>query len=239
MAKYSFKKSTLFQNVFTHSEIEIPIRGELYSVERLEQFAATLAADHATVDQPKRYQKLRSRLEENGQLLVAAYHSLTSAISNEHAISPAAEWLVDNFHVVEEQLREIHEDLPAEYYRELPKLVQGEFAGYPRVYAVAMSIIAHTDSRLEVEMLERFLRAYQAITPLTIGELWAIAITLRFALVENLRRLAWRIVVSRDEREEADTLVDELLELANKQPVEVVPFIVKRLGKRKKCKRKK
>ena len=72
MAKYSFKKSTLFQNVFTHSEIEKPIRGELYSVERLEQFAATLAADHATVDQPKRYQKLRSRLEENGQLLVAA-----------------------------------------------------------------------------------------------------------------------------------------------------------------------
>lgn len=214
--------------------MELPIRGELYSVERLEQFAATLAIDHGTVDQPKRFQKLRPRLEDNGKVLVAAYNSLTNAIHDERAISPAAEWLVDNFHIVEEQLHEIHEDLPAEYYRELPKLVQGEFAGYPRVYAAAMSIIAHTDSRLEVETLERFFRAYQAITPLTIGELWAIAITLRFALVENLRRLAWRIVVSRDEREEADTLVDELLELANKQPVEVLPLMVKRLGKRKK-----
>jgi len=131
-------------------------------------------------------------------------------------------------------LREIHEDLPTGYYRELPKLVNGRFDGFPRVYAIAMAIIEHTDSRLEIESLERFLRAYQSITPLTIGELWAIAITLRFALVENLRRLAWRIVVSREEREEADILADELLDLANRQPTEVLPFTVKRLGSRKK-----
>lgn len=233
MAKYSFTKSGLFQNVFNGSEIETPIRRELYSVERLEQFAATLAAEHGAVHQPKRFQKLRSRLEDNSKVLIAAYDSLTTAIRDERAVSPAAEWLVDNFHIVEEQLREIYDDLPPEYYRELPKLVKTEFAGYPRVYAVAMSIIAHTDNRLEVETLERFLRAYQAITPLTIGEIWAIAITLRFALVENLRRLTWRILVSRDEREEADTLVDELLELASKHPVEVLPLMVKRLGKRK------
>jgi len=234
MAKHYFKKSGLFQNVFIHSEIELPIRSELYSVERLEQFATTLAVDHRAVDQPKRFQKLRPRLEDNGKVLVAAYNSLTKAIRNDRAVSAAAEWLVDNFHIVEEQLREIQEDLPAGYYRELPKLVEGEFAGFPRVYAVAMSIIAHTDSRLEVETLERFLRAYQTVTALTIGELWAIAITLRFALVENLRRLAWRIIVSREEREEADVLMNALLDLATKQPAEVLPFFVKRLGKRKK-----
>ena len=233
MAKFSFTKSGLFQNAFSHSTNDLPIRGELYSVERLEQFAATLAAEHGAVDQPKRFLKLSPRLADNGEVLVAAYYSLTNAIRDELAVSPAAEWLVDNFHIVEEQLREIHEDLPAGYYRELPKLTKGEFAGYPRIYAIAMAIIAHTDSRLEVESLERFLRAYQAVTPLTIGELWAVAITLRFALVENLRRLAWRIVVSREEREEADNLADELLELANKRPSEVMPFTVKRLGQRK------
>ena len=92
----------------------------------------------------------------------------------------------------------------------------------------------HTDSRLEVETLERFLRAYQAITPLTIGELWAIAITLRLLCWWKIcSRLAWRIVKSREEREEAETLSNELLELAGKQPAEVLPFFVKRLGKHK------
>jgi len=232
MAKSPFTKSGIFKSTFSHSESEQPIRGELYSVERLEQFAGTLADEHGEVDLPKRFQKLRPRLEDNGEVLIDAYYSLTSAIRDERAVSPAAEWLVDNFHIVEEQLREIQEDLPAGYYRELPKLINGEFGGYPRIYAVAMSIIAHTDSRLEVEALERFLRAYQAVTPLTIGELWAIAITLRIALVENLRRFAWRIVLSREEREEAERLSDELLELANKKPQDVLPFIVKHLDKR-------
>lgn len=233
MAKLSFARSSSFQKIFRRIEADTPIRGELYSVERLEQFAGILASDHLAVNNPKRFQKLRPRLEDNEAVLIAAYYSLTNTIRDERTVPPAAEWLVDNFHIVEEQLREIHEDLPAGYYRELPKLKQVEFAGYPRIYAVAMAIIEHTDSRLEVETLERFLRAYQAITPLTIGELWAFAITLRFALVENLRRLAWRIVISRQEREEAETLSDELLELASRQPGEVLPFIVKRLGKRK------
>lgn len=229
----SFSKSDLFKDLFSNIKNFDPIRGELYSVERLEQFAAVLADEHKTVTYPKRFKKLRSRLEDNQEFLVAAYKSLTAAIHDDRSVSQAAEWLVDNFHIVEDQLREIQEDLPASYYRELPKLSQGEFAGFPRVYAVAMSIIAHTDSRLEVDTLTRFLRAYQVVTPLTIGELWAIAITLRFALVENLRRLAQLIVVALEEREEADSLADELFDLANNLPSEVLPFTARQLGKRK------
>ncbi|MDI1242434.1 MAG: hypothetical protein PSX80_10980, partial [bacterium] len=158
MAKLSFPKSDLFKNIFGQGENYDPIRGELYSVEKLEQLAVMLAAEHQSVDYPKRFQKLRPRLDRNRGVLVAAYNSLTNAIRDDRSVSQAAEWLVDNFHIVEEQLREIHEDLPAGYYRELPKLTQGEFAGFPRVYAVAMSIIAHTDSRLEADTLARFLR---------------------------------------------------------------------------------
>ncbi len=234
MGKLSKLKFGKIQNALVNNEEDAPIRAELYSVERLEQFAKTLAAEQIEVAQPKRFRKLLPRLEDNGRVLVNAYRSLADAIRNESTISPAAEWLIDNFHIVEEQLREIQEDLPQGYYRELPKLAQGDFAGYPRIYAVGLMLIAHTDSRLEVETLERFLRAYQLITPLTIGELWAVAITLRLALVENLRRLASRIVTSRKEREEADALADQLIELAARQPDELLPFMVKRLGKRKK-----
>ncbi len=105
-------------------------------------------------------------------------------------ITPAAEWLVDNFHIVDEQLREIRDDLPADYYRELPKLAEGHLQGYPRVVGLAWAYVAHTDSRFDAESLHRFVDAYQRVEPLTIGELWAIAISLRIVLVENLRRLA-------------------------------------------------
>ena len=233
MVKLPFATLRRSPSSFGHADNDKPIRGELCSAERLEQIAASLAAEHKTVDQPKRFKLISPRLRDNGEVLLAAYYSLTNAIREENSVSPAAEWLVDNFHIIEEQLREIREDLPSGYYRELPKLTKGEFAGYPRIYAVAMSIIAHTDSRLDVEALERFLRSYQAVTPLTIGELWAIAITLRIVLVENLRRFAWRIVQSREQREEAEKLSDELIEIAGKKPDAVLQFMDQRLEKRK------
>ena len=109
------------------------------------------------------------------------------------AITPAAEWLVDNYYLVEREIREIRAALPSGYYRQLPKLLAGPFEGYPRVLGVAWAFIAHTDSHFDADMLCRFVRAYQEVQPLTIGELWAVAITLRIVLVENLRRMAERV----------------------------------------------
>jgi cyclic beta-1,2-glucan synthetase len=212
---------------------EQPLRAEIFSVERLEQYAQTLAAEHKTVTKKGRAQLL-PRLEDNGRKLVAAYRTLVESIRKGRAISPAAEWLVDNFHIVEEQLREIREDLPKSYYHELPKLAGGELKDYPRIYAVALALIAHTDCRLDTTTLRRFIAAYQTVAPLSIGELWAVAITLRLALVENLRRLSVQIVRAREEREQADRLADKLLELASRQPAALVPLVAERFGKREK-----
>ncbi|MDQ3586014.1 MAG: hypothetical protein M3407_09610 [Acidobacteriota bacterium] len=228
----------LFTNLFSRfrraprAHNEMPIREELYSAERLEQSAAALAAEHRVLPGERRGKKLFPRLEENGRLLISAYRSLADAIREERAISPAAEWLVDNFHIVEEQLREIREDLPRKFYYELPKLAEGELAGYPRIYALALALIAHTDSRLETETLRRFVIAYQQVAPLTIGELWAVAIVLRVALVENLRRLAMRVIAARAARDEADALADRLLTQAARQQENVTALLDGRLGKR-------
>ena len=167
-----------------------PIRSELFSAERLEQHAETLAAAQRVTDRPEVGLGMRSRLNDNARVLVAAYHSLADETRGDRPISPAAEWLLDNFHIVEEQIREIKEDLPPSYYRELPKLADGHLKGYPRVFGVAWAFVAHTDSRFDSHVLTRFVNAYQRVQPLNIGELWAIAITLRITLVENLRRIA-------------------------------------------------
>ena len=210
---------------------EKPFHAEFYSVERLEQYAQTLAAEHKTVTQKGRAELL-PRLRDNGRVLEGAYRALVEALREGRAISPAAEWLVDNYHIVEEQLREIRHDLPKSYYQELPKLAEGELRGYPRIYAVALELITHTDSRLDTNTLRRFIAAYQTVAPLSIGELWAVAITLRLALVENLRRLAISIARARAEREEADKLADKLLELAARQPAAINTIVSERLDKR-------
>src|SRR5580704_17670355 len=196
---------------FTSAPVEEPIRAELFSVERLEQHAESLAAAQTVETGLTRGKPLVSRVAENGRLLLEYYQQLTLAIQHDHIITPAAEWLVDNFYIVDEQLREIREDLPRGFYRKLPKLASGHLQGYPRVFGVAWAFVAHTDSRFDPEVLRRFVTAYERVQPLTIGELWAVAITLRIVLVENLRRISERIVRSRTARLEADELADRLL----------------------------
>jgi len=192
-------------------ELEEPIRAELFGIERLEQHAESLAAAQIITGDLRRGRLLTPRVLENGRVLVESYRTIARAIREEKTITPAAEWLVDNFHIVDEQLREIIDDLPPGYYRQLPKLASGHLQNYPRVYGVAWAFVAHTDSRFDPDMLRRFVMAYQRVQPLTIGELWAVAISLRIVLVENLRRLAERIVHSRVARLEADELADSLL----------------------------
>ena len=193
------------------AENEEPILGELFSVDRLEQHAESLAAAQVISTGAGAGKPLIPRVAENGRLLLEYYRATARAIQREQAITPAAQWLVDNFYIVEEQLREIRDHLPVSFYRKLPKLASGHLEGYPRVYGVAWAFVAHTDSHFDPEVLRRFVTAYQRVQPLTIGELWAVAITLRVVLIENLRRLSARMVLSRDARDEADLLADRLL----------------------------
>lgn len=196
----------------TEAELnEQVIRGEIFSAERLERYALYLAAELKVTPAPRERRTLLPRLEQNSARLADAYRLLTMAVRERRAIPPAGEWLIDNYHVIEDQIREIREDLPEEYYRELPKLASGALAGYPRVYAIALTLVAHLDSFLDVQAIERFVRAFQTVAPLSIGELWAIAISLRIALVENLRRLSVHVVHIYETKRTADDIAERML----------------------------
>ncbi len=197
----------------THSpwDTDNLIREEVFGIERLEEHATSLAQAQAITVKPPARRSLNARLSDNEKVLLAAYRTIGAAAALDHAITPAAEWLIDNYHLVDEQIRQIHDDLPPQFYRQLPKLAGGPLIGYPRVFGIAWACVAHSDSRCDSEMLRRFVRAYQRIQPLTIGELWAISITIRIVLVENLRRAAARILNGRIARVEADRIADRLL----------------------------
>jgi cyclic beta-1,2-glucan synthetase len=196
-------------NAFGSSEG--PIRAELFSVERLEQHAESLATAQRVTHKASAGRRLTPRLHENTKVLIAAHRAIVEGVRAHQPITPAAEWLLDNFHVVDEQIREIKDDLPPGFYRILPKLANGTLAGYPRVFGIAWALIAHTDSAFDVLKLTRLVVAYQRVQSLTIGELWAIAITLRITLVENLRRLAENIVRRLNARRIADEVANRIL----------------------------
>ncbi len=188
-----------------------PIRAALFGIERLEHHARSLAVAQPVVGGPaRRVFGIRRRLRDNAAVLSAAYAATAEAVATGHSITPAAEWLLENFHLVEQQVRQIRDDLPPAYYRQLPKLADGPLAGYPRVVGLAWAYIAHTDSLVSRATLVRFVAAYQEVQPLTIGELWAVAISLRILLVENMRRLAVEVSEGQALRREADALVDLL-----------------------------
>ena len=189
---------------------ENAIREEVFSQERLEQHGESLARAQGVTDRPRRVLNLHRRLADNGNELLSAHKVIASAISDGHSVTPGAEWLVNNSHVVEEQIRDVRKNLPPAFYEQLPKLASGPLAGYPRILGVAWAFVAHTDSRFDQELLQVFLSAYQRVDPLKIGELWALPMTLRLVLVENLRRAAKRIVTSRDQRKAADELADTI-----------------------------
>jgi cyclic beta-1,2-glucan synthetase len=187
-----------------------PIRAELLSVERLERLAQELAR-HGVAARGRPSPALLARVRDNGRVLLRCYRTLAAVIHEERTTTPAAEWLVDNFHIVEDALNEIRADLPPGFYRLLPSLAEGPFHDAPRVMELAWAFVAHTDSRYDAATLKRFVLSFQRVEPLLMGELWALPIALRLTLSENLRRLAERIVTRRGARLEADRLADTLL----------------------------
>ncbi len=152
---------TFIRRVFRRAQPEYPwdnrepVREELFSVERIEEHARSLAMAQPVAPRSPRGHPLAGRLADNATALLDAYRRIAKAIDEGRPITPAAEWLIDNYHLVEKQIREIRADLPPGYYRQLPKLVDGPFAGYPRVFGVAWAFVAHADSRFDVDMLCR------------------------------------------------------------------------------------
>ena len=145
-----------------------------------------------------------------------------SAVNPSRRITPAAEWLLDNFYLIEEQIQMARRHLPRGYSRELPRLLNGPSAGLPRVYDIVLELISHVDAQIDAEPLSAFIAAYQTVGSLKLGELWAIPIMLRLGLIENLQRVTTRLTIAREDRDLADLWVDRLQEMAEKNPSHLV-----------------
>jgi len=205
----------------TQTTEEAPLRAALYSADQMAQHGKALAAAHRLATGPVA-DRLLGRLADNENTLVEVCRRQTSVATEKRRITPAGEWLLDNFYLIEEQIRTTRRHLPKGYSRELPRLASGPSAGHPRVYDIALETVAHGDGRVDPETLNRFVAAYQTVTDLRLGELWAIPIMLRLAVIENLRRVGANIAAGWEERNLAELWADRMIEAAENDPKNLI-----------------
>jgi len=189
-----------------------PIRGDLLGADHLAARAREIARRQQFVagKNPLRSARLLARLAQTRDILATARDRLIVAASMEEEGDAAGDWFLDNYHVVHEQLQAVRNSLPSGFYRELPELTAGPLTGYPRVYEMAISLISHTEAELTPDSVDLYVEAFQSVTPLSIGELWAVPAMLRLGLIESVRRMTLRTVMRLDERARAVSAADRI-----------------------------
>ncbi|MEP6711700.1 MAG: glucoamylase family protein [Ferruginibacter sp.] len=225
----AFKKNIIDPFLTDSSSIKYPnerppLRAELFTEQQLEEHAKLLAKRHTLLTKDPS-EGLLKRLAENENILLEVYTVLTDTIKKNIRIVPAAEWLLDNFYLIEEQIYTAKKHLPKGYSKGLPQLLKGVSAGLPRVYDIAVEIISHSDGHIDQRTLYNFINAYQTVNYLKIGELWAIPIMLRLALIENLRRLSIQISVDISNKSLSDYWAELMIEATEKDPKNLVLVI--------------
>ncbi len=203
---------------------EEPFRSELYSSDQLERHGKVVAQSHK-LQKALPVDKLLKRLEDNERTLLEVRNLLVESIRSGKTITPGAEWLLDNFYLIEEQVVIARKHLPKGYSEALPYLAEGNSAGMPRVYDIVLEIISHSDGRVDVGSLTGFVASYQAHNILTLGELWAIPIMLRLAVIENLRRVSHKIALDMIDHNLADHWADKMIDTVKESPGNLILVI--------------
>ncbi len=207
-------------------------RREAVSSQRLEEKAIRLAHSFSTGEwTTRRGETLLHRLRESERILQWTNASLTMAAEAHHAFALSGEWLLDNAYLIQGQINEIRRGLPAAFYEQLPVVASGPQSGLPRVYRIATEIVADCDGVVDAETIRTYLVAFQSVSPLNIGELWAVPLMLRLRLVESLRTLAIQVEQLQRESEEADFWANRLITGARRSPerlVELMAELVRR-----------
>lgn len=190
----------------------VDVRGTILAEEELQKHAIEIARNHPVAKSSKSLQWLVRRLNDNYSFIAGVYKALNTDTRESFPTAPAAEWLLDNFYIIEEQYKLIRRSLSRGRYSKLPVLKEGYLKGYPRVYAIALEIVAHSGGSIDDRIITAFIQAYQSQTLLSMAELWAVPLMLRISLMESIRNVCGKIHASRIEWHKAEELVSKILE---------------------------
>lgn len=198
-----------------------------FNIKYLKESALNLSELHASTDSPAEIRPIKPILENSKQVLNDAYRVLSSLAKKNRDLSPAAEWLIDNFYIIQEQIVQLEIDFPREFQKELPVLKGGAHDGFPRVYELVMNFLTHTDNLVDDEILKHYVTSYQENVTLTQGEIWAIPVMIRLILVQKLAEKANRILGRKRTWRDVYDLIVNLDEEDIREPGQLIAIISK------------
>ncbi|MGE4282671.1 MAG: glucoamylase family protein [Clostridia bacterium] len=220
----------LIYKIFFKKREEIgDIQDALLNPEELVKHAIEIAGNHDIAGYAASLTWMIPRMNDNFSLITTIYKRLNEDVKGKKAAAPASEWLLDNYYIIEQQIKEIRQNLNKRYYSQLPALKDGSLKGYPRIYAVAHELAAHTDGRFDEKILISFIEAYQSQKRLSSAELWAVAPMVRIALIENVRRICEKIMKSQNEYVRAEELAGYILSKAGESNDKLVDLLSAKL----------
>ncbi|MCY6356795.1 GH36-type glycosyl hydrolase domain-containing protein [Clostridium sp. ZS2-4] len=188
--------------------------------EDLEKHALEISNHYSSSKNINYKRKLIKNLDKRYSSIIKGYEYIDKDVRSKKEVAPAAEWLLDNLYLVEKEYKHIKQNMPEKYYKNLPVIDRGIMKGYPRIYNIAVELVSHTDGKMDEDTIEKFIKAYQTNTVLTSGELWALPIMLRIALIQNISKITENIVFSQQEKRRADTIADRLIDALSNKKIE-------------------
>ncbi len=200
--------------------------------EGLTLLGSSLAQAHKGEVSTQLTSRLYKDLSEICFSLESNYHELKSASKKRESLTPGVEWFLDNYHIVEKHIIDIRRHFPRAYDRTLLKVTTGPDTGYPRVYVMARELLSNTDAVLDISLLDAFIRGYQEQYSLNIGEVWAIPIMLRFALLRHLVELTTNMISAMKDKALVEKLIDEIVGDEERPSTEILLILAKKVVER-------
>lgn len=209
----------------------------------LEKHALEISNYDAVARKSNCRKMLMQSLDSSYKKILQGHDYIDKEIRNKKEIVQAAEWLLDNLYLIQREYKDIKNNMPQSYYKNLPVMTRGIMRGYPRIYYIAVELVSHSDGRVDEESVETFINAYQKNTILTSGELWAFPVMIRIALIQNISKITERITLAQKERKKGDSVAERIIDAFNngnvegeikklkEEKVEVSPQFIERLVK--------
>lgn len=205
---------TRYRNEAEYNLMEdVPIIG--VNKEGLEKHAEIIASEFTANKRANCRKKVMGSLDKSYDDIIKAYEYIDKDIRSKNDIVPAAEWMMDNLYLIEKEYKDIKLNMPRKYYTDLPIIDRGILKCYPRVYHIAVELVSHIDGRIDEEIVETFIKAYQRNSVLTSGELWALPIMIRIALIQNIAKTVQKVVFAQEEKKRGDIAAEKFINAFN------------------------
>ena len=192
------------------------IKGVSLDKNQLEEYIEKFASDNVLENKSDMDTYPVPKMMENFDFITKVYNLLNEHIKLKINIHPAGEWLLDNYYIIEENVKIIEKELTKEKYKNLISISNGNYKGYARIYVLAAEILAYTENNVNSTNLSLALRSYQKSKSLSMNEIWNIGTFLKIVLIQNIANICEKIYSSQIQKYRAESIVERLVETRKK-----------------------